>query len=158
MVGEVGNKVSQFLQTSSYAFAVGAAVIGVIVWTVRQQVRIEELQQGHLEMHHQIDEIDVRGTRALSDRVNLLSAQVNSLDQRELAQTKTILERMTAHDASAIERLTAITNRDNSMEAEVRKIGVIEARQIEVMRRLDAIERRLIDGRMSPYQSPPQDR
>lgn len=124
------NTLGRFLSGAYYAIAITATIVGMIVWAVRQEGRINEIEREYIRINQRVDELDTRGTRASMLQITSIGLQLSALDARILLGLKAL------SDAQI-----GISSHLSNIEPEIRKIGVIDARQIEGFRRLDQLER-----------------
>lgn len=103
-------KLNDVLQSSYHAAALATVVISLVAWNLRQEYALKTLQ-----------DIEVHGTRALSDRAAALDARISE----EVLQINMTNARLAA------------------WEMTFRKVDVLEAHNEEMFRRIDALERRL---------------
>jgi len=125
-----------FLSGAYYAIAISAVCLGLAIWAVKQQDRIDLLQTeiSTLRETDQTFRVDLQalqehGTRALSERVSVVNSQLLTFEQR----------------------LTSYGQRLTEHEALMRKIEVVASRQDEVLRRLAIVESRVFPTTPPPH-------
>ena len=129
------SRLKDFLSGAYYAVTISGVCVGLVIWVIRQQDRIDLLQTQIVALHEtdqtfrtDLQALQEHGTRALSERVSVVNSQMLNFEQR----------------------LTAYGNRLNEHETVMRKIEVVASRQDEVLRRLTVVE-----GRVFPTTPPP---
>lgn len=117
------------LSGTYYSLTISAMFIGLVVWTVKQEGRISNVEQAVARLEKidstfqiQINSLEEHGTRALSERVGIMAQTTTNLDQRIV----NLNTRLTEH------------------ESILRKVEVLATRQEEVFRRLNEVERRIV--------------
>ena len=113
--------ISEFLASTYYALAVLAMLVGVIIWVVRMEGKLTDLIHQNEILSQRLSDLDVHGTRALSDRVNVQAERLSNMENR-----------LNSHVAHM-----------DSWEGPIHRIDIIAARQDEVFRRLETLEKRL---------------
>lgn len=125
------NRIKEFLSGAYYALMILIAMIGLVIWTVRQEGRISQLEIEHRDIDQKIGNLEQHGTRTMAERISVLNEQLQSLDRREQATT-----------VSFDQRFINMSARLTEHDAVVRRFEVIAARQEDVLRRLTELEKR----------------
>lgn len=73
-------KISDALQGMSSIVSVVVVLIGLVVWSARQEARIGEIEHRSKALEEHFTELEQRGTRALAERASILSEHVDALN------------------------------------------------------------------------------
>jgi hypothetical protein len=78
------------LQGMSSIISVVVVLIGLVVWSARQEARIGELER-HVKAEEQhVAELEQRGTRALAERISVMSEHVDALNAASVELQKRV--------------------------------------------------------------------
>lgn len=72
-------RLSELLQGASSIVSVVVVLIGLVVWSARQEGRIGELEHRIKNDEDKLADLDMRGTRALAERLSVLAQGVDTL-------------------------------------------------------------------------------
>ena len=145
--GKLVGKLSGVAQSVSSIVSVVVVLIGLVVWSARQEGRIGELE-------HRMVELEQRGTRTLAEKTSVISEHVDALNaaQTELqkrleqfnsagSQAGLILAERVANDerqeALTRERVQALGGRDEDF---AKRIGEIVLMVQKLDGRIDVLE------------------
>lgn len=110
-----------------------ATLVTLIAWTVRQEYKIGDLE-------NRVVNIEQYGTRALSEKVTVLSQQLLNLDQREASSSANNSKRISDEVSELNKRIAEQAQRAYALDTELRKVGILDARQQELYRRVEILE------------------
>jgi chaperonin cofactor prefoldin len=141
-------RLTDMLTGAHYTVSIIVVLVGIVVWSVRQEGRINEVFASQLAQDKRLEDFDVHGTRALSERVSLLTDHLRSLEKRE-DDRNTQIEKVAVElnssmrtiNEGASKQIQGVADRLSAWENALRAVDVIRARQDEVFRRLDGIEK-----------------
>lgn len=148
----ISSKLSDFISGAYHAVAITSVCLGLVVWSVRQEGRIHELEREYEAFTNRVERIDQFGTRALAERIGIIVNRHENLDARELAHNTEMLARVSdlsarsnVTDRDQSERINAIIKQIVDLEFHLRKLDVFDVRQLDATRRVENLERILLN-------------
>jgi hypothetical protein len=124
-----------------YTLAILSIMVALIGFALKQEWRVDLLTNEVKEINTKLDNLDNHGSRSvalLNDRQNGITDRINSVVER-FNGVQPILTKIEVIEARQFDILRRLD------EFEKRKVEALEARQVEMTRRLDELEKRKVE-------------